>query len=135
MPVRFSEPEPIRWSLGRAVGVLDPYRPFTVLREISVVAESEPATGFGHAVHTRGMIKFGRPDLIMGVPEAGIGEAAQILNQLAAMLADGHVLHPGRRLRVDGSRSLTAVPYEPGDRIPDVRLIGDGLLLTDEATG
>ncbi|WP_433794646.1 hypothetical protein [Actinoplanes sp. CA-252034] len=118
------------WSPAPSIADLDPHRPFTVLREISVVAESDASPGFGHAVHTRGMLKFGRPDLIMGVPEARIGEAAGILNQLAGMLADGHVLDPGRELRVDGATSLKVVPYTPDDRVPDVRLIGDGLLIT-----
>ncbi|BEL08552.1 hypothetical protein Q0Z83_067430 [Actinoplanes sichuanensis] len=117
------------WSLASSIAGLDPNRPFTVLREISVVAESDESPGFGHAVHTRGMLKFGRPDLIMGVPRDEIGEAAQILNQLAGMLAEGHVLEPGRQLRIDGERTLTVVPYLPDTRIPDVKLIGDGLLL------
>jgi hypothetical protein len=118
------------WSLAASIAGLDPHRPFTVLREISVVAESDESPGFGHAVHTRGMLKFGRPDLVMGVPGDRIGEAAEILNQLARMLADGHDLKPGQQLRIDGERTLTVVPYAPDDRIPDVRLIGDGLLIT-----
>ncbi|MEV4280656.1 hypothetical protein [Actinoplanes xinjiangensis] len=118
------------WSPAASIAALDPHRPFTVLREISVVAESEESPGFGHAVHTRGMVKFGRPDLVMGVPGDRIGEAAEILNQLARMLADGHDLQPGRQLRIDGEQTSTVVPYAPDDRIPDVRLIGDGLLIT-----
>ncbi len=119
------------WSPASVVAGLDPHRPFTVIREVSVVAEAEVAAGFGHPVHTRGMTKFGRPDLITGIPGERIGEAATVLNQLAAMLADGHVLAPGQQIRIDGERTLTVVPYVPDDRIPDVSLIDDGLLLTE----
>ncbi|MEU4619683.1 hypothetical protein AB0G04_06860 [Actinoplanes sp. NPDC023801] len=117
------------WSPGAPIAALDPHRPFSVMREISVVAESEESPGFGHPVHTRGMVKFGRPDLVMGVPEEQIGDAASILNQLASMLAEGHVLAAGQQLRVDGD-TLKVVHYRPGGDIPDVQLIGDGLLLT-----
>jgi len=119
------------WYGADAVAGLDPRRPFSVVREISVVAESDSVPGFGHPVHTRGMTKFGRPDLIMGVPGERIGEAATVLNQLAALLADGAVLAPGQKLRIDGERMLVTVPYTPGDGIPDVGLLDDGLLLTE----
>lgn len=118
------------WSSAEAIAGLDPRRPFTVLREISVVAEADPSPGFGHAVHTRGMAKFGRPDLVMGVPKDQLGEAAEILNHLARMLAEGHLLNPGQQLRIDDAKTLRVVPYVPDGRIPDVRLIGDGLLIT-----
>lgn len=122
------------WSRAEPIAGADPHRPFTVLREISVVAESDESPGFGHPVHTRGMVKFGRPDLVMGTTRERIGEAAQILNQLAGMLAEGHFLSPGRQVRIDGERTLTVVAYLPDDRVPDVRLIGDGLLLTEATT-
>ncbi|SDT57043.1 hypothetical protein [Actinoplanes derwentensis] len=119
------------WYPAAVVAGLDPHRPFTVMREISVVAESDVVPGFGHPVHTRGMAKFGRPDLITGIAGEQIGEAATILNQLAGLLAEGHVLTPGQQIRVGESRTLTVVPYVPDDRIPDVGLIADGLLLTE----
>jgi hypothetical protein len=118
------------WSLPEQIAALDPHRPFDILREISVIAESEPTPGFGHPVHTRGMVKFGRPDLIMGVPEDRIGDAASILNQLATMLAEGHVLAAGHQLRINDEETLAVLPYTPGSHIPDVQLINDGLLLT-----
>ncbi|WP_146169266.1 hypothetical protein [Actinoplanes italicus] len=118
------------WSLPEPIAALDPHRPFDVVREISVIAESESSPGFGHAVHTRGMIKFGRPDLVMGVPEDRIGDAASILNQLAAMLAEGHVLTAGQQLRVNDEETLTVVTYTPDAQVPNVQLIKDGLLLT-----
>ena len=53
------------------VASLPPDRPFTLHREMSLIAETEPTPAFGHAVHTRGMMKVGRPDLIAGVPPTG----------------------------------------------------------------
>jgi hypothetical protein len=119
------------WHAGSDVAALAPDRPLSIQREISITAETEPSPGFGHAVHTRGMIKFGRPDLIAGVPADRIGETGQILNLIAQMLADGAVIQPGERFRIDGRRTLMATPYEPGGPTPDVNLANDGLLLVD----
>jgi hypothetical protein len=119
------------WHAGSDVAALPPDRPLVIQHEISITAETEPSPGFGHAVHTRGMIKFGRPDLIAGVPADRIRETGQILNHLARMLATGAVIEPGERFRVDGRRTLMAAPYEPGGPTPDVVLANDGILLVD----
>jgi hypothetical protein len=119
------------WRPGGAVAERAPDRPFVITSEISVIFERQPVPGFGHPVHTRGMTKFARPDLIAGVPADRISDTARILNHLAAMLADGAVLTAGRRLRVDGRRTLRVIPYEPGGRVPDVQLAEDGMLLVD----
>lgn len=119
------------WHTGSDVAALAPDRPFAIQQEISLTAETEPTPGFGHAVHTRGMIKFGRPDLIAGVPADRITETGRILNHLARMLAEGAVIEPGERFRIDGRRTLVAAPYEPGGPTPDVNLPNDTLLLVD----
>jgi hypothetical protein len=119
------------WHAGDAVAGLSPYRPFAVTREMSVIYETEPVKGFGHPVHTRGMVKFGRPDLIAGVDAGRIKDTALILNHLAGLLAEGDELVVGRRLRFDRRRTLVVQPYTPGARIPDVVLANDGLLLVD----
>ncbi|MBW6438678.1 hypothetical protein KZ829_33620 [Actinoplanes hulinensis] len=116
------------WHPGDEVAGLDAHRPFVVQRDVGLVAETDSRPGFGHPVHTRGMIKFGRPDLIAGVPSERIEQTAMILNHLARMLAEGHAFEIGQLFRVDGERTLQVTPYE-GD--PDVGLIGDGLLLID----
>jgi hypothetical protein len=121
----------VTWHCSTAITGLSPQRPFTVQREVSVIVETEPVPRFGYPVHTRGMIKFGRPDLIAGVPADRIEETADILNQLARMLAEGHVLTPGRKVRVDNRRTLVVGPYTPNAVIPDVDLANDGLLLHD----
>ncbi|MEU4693657.1 hypothetical protein [Actinoplanes sp. NPDC023714] len=119
------------WLPGPAVASLSPHRPFTVQQEVSLTAETEPVPGFGHPVHTRGMVKFGRPDLVAGVPADRIEETGRILNHLARMLAEGDNLTPGQQFRIDGRRVLTVAPYRPGDTIPELNLNNDALLLAD----
>jgi hypothetical protein len=119
------------WRSGAAVASLLPDRPFTVQREVSVIAETEPTAGFGYPVHTRGMIKFGRPDLIAGVSADRIEETGRIHNHLARMLAEGDMLVPGQRLRFDGRRTVLVAPYTPDITTPEVNLANDGVLLVD----
>jgi hypothetical protein len=121
----------VNWYPGADVADLPPDRPFRIQQEISIIAENEGSPGFGHPVHTRGMVKFGRPDLIAGVPASLVEHTGQILNHLGRMLADGAVIEPGERFRFDGSRTLLATPYEPGGTVPDVVLNNDALLLVD----
>jgi hypothetical protein len=121
----------VNWLPGSTVASLSPDRPFTIQQEVNLVAETEPTPGFGHPVHTRGMIKFGRPDLVAGVPADCVEETGQILNHLARMLADGHILVPGQRLRLDGQRMLTVAAYAPDATTPDLNLNNDALLLVD----
>ncbi|MFG3602468.1 hypothetical protein [Micromonospora chersina] len=119
------------WLSGPTLAALSPHRPFTIQQEVSLIAETEPTPGFGHPVHTRGMMKFGQPDLITGVPADRIQDTAQILNHLARMLAEGHILVPGQQLRFDGRRTLAVTPYAPDTTTPDVNLNNDGLLLVE----
>jgi hypothetical protein len=119
------------WLAGPAVAAMQPDRAFAVRQEVSLIAETVPAAGFGHPVHTRGMIKFARPDLIAGVPADRIGHTGQILNHLALMLANGNQLTLGQQLRFDGARTLKVTTYEPDASTPQVNLANDGLLLVD----
>jgi hypothetical protein len=119
------------WLAGATVATLAPDRAFALQQEVSLIAETMPTAGFGHPVHTRGMIKFGRPDLIVGVPPERIEHTGQVLNHLARMLADGSQLAPGQQLRFDGGRTLRVTPYEPDGTTPEVNLANDGLLLVD----
>jgi hypothetical protein len=121
----------VSWFHGPVVAALPADRPFAVQREVSLTAETTPSAGFGHPVHTRGMVKFGRPDLVAGVDADDIQHTARVLNHLAGMLAEGHVLTPGQNLRFDGQRTLRVEPYAPGGPVPDVSLNNEGLLLAD----
>jgi hypothetical protein len=75
------------------------------------------------------MIKFGRPDLMAGVTAERIDETGRILNHLARMLAEGHVLAPGQQLRFDGAPTLTVADYNPVASIPNPNLNNDAQLL------
>ncbi|WP_436531283.1 hypothetical protein [Actinoplanes sp. HUAS TT8] len=119
------------WLPGPAVASLASDRPFTVQREISLTAETEARPGFGHPVHTRGLIKFGRPDLVTGVPAEDIEQTGRILNHLSRMLAEGVTLVPGQQFRIDGQRVLTVAPYLPGGTVPELHLGNDAFLLLD----
>ena len=121
----------IVWLSGDDVAELDPDRPFTIQREIWLTAETDETPGFGHAVHTRGLLKFARPDLVVGVPADRIEHTGRVLNRLGRMLAEGAVFEPGQRFRFDGDRTLLVTPYEPNDTVPDVELNNDALLLVD----
>ncbi len=116
-----------------AVSAVPPDAALDPIREISLIYETEEsAPGAGHLVHTRGMRKFGRPDLVARVDEEDAGVMAQVLRQVSAAMADGWL--PAERHGVDllAGRTLYLVPYEPADDLPDVHLNNDGMQLVEE---
>jgi hypothetical protein len=119
----------LRWHDGSAVAALAADRPFTVEAEVSVTWETDATPGFGHVIHTRGMVKFGRPDLMTGVASEDIDATHRILNRLARMQAEGTVITPGERIRVDPVGSYLVAAYKPDVNAPQVHLNNDGLLL------
>ncbi len=54
-----------------------------------------------------------------------------MLNHLARILAEGHILLPGHRLRFDERRTVMVTHYDPDTTTPDVNLNNDGLLIVD----
>jgi hypothetical protein len=119
------------WLSGAIVASLPPDRPFNLHREVSLIAETEPTPGFGHAVHTRGMMKVGWPDLIAGVPADRIEENRT--DPQPPRPDAGRGPHPpaGWRLRFDGRRTVMVTHYAPDATTPDVNLNNDGLLIVD----
>jgi hypothetical protein len=89
----------------------------------------ETGDGRDNLVHTRGMIKFARPDvlapLLMARPDFG----ARVVRALGQRLADGEVLPLNTVVRIDGIPRFRAYPYEPDVNAPQVNLNNDGLLL------
>lgn len=71
------------------------------------------------------------PTYNVGVRPEQIEQTGQVLNHLARMLADGAVIGPGKRIRVDGQRTLMTTPYEPETTVPEVNLNNHALLLVD----
>ena len=119
----------ITWLDGYRVAALPADRPFALGDEIGIVAETDPTPGFGHAVHTRGMHKFARPDLITGVPADRIEYTGKVLNHLAGLLAEGAVLRPGQILRFDGDITIELEAYRPDGNGPEVHLNNEGMLI------
>lgn len=116
-----------RWHSGAAVAALAPDRPFVLDAEAGIVVET--GDGPGLAVHTRGMAKFARPDLI-GMPERSERDLmAQVLWRLARLSADGADIPVGQRMRFDEQHAFTTVGYQPDVNAPQVNLNNDGLLI------
>ena len=87
-------------------------RPFTLSTDVNIVVEAEP-TSPSATIHTRGLQKFGRHDLVVwNVPGADWDAVAGLLRALAAQLADCIVLRAGDRVNIDG-KSLTLSAYKP----------------------
>jgi hypothetical protein len=108
---------------------LDPDRAFDVRREMMVTFEIPsgiPTT----LIHTRGLAKFGRPDLVVPGFDARRHElGGRTLNALARSLALGTNIRPGSSIRVEDGRLITVEAYEPGKNAPEVHLNNAGLVL------
>jgi hypothetical protein len=87
-----------------------------VLRDIKLVLESEPTRDGLHLIHTRGLCKFARPELLCFVRPDDAALVGQAMNQLARSLMDGK--RPGEiRLELAEGVELTATATD------DARLI------------
>lgn len=118
-----------RWWSGEAVAALAPDRPFDLDREILCVLESAPRAGQpGHLLHTRGMTKFARPDVMTFASRVDAATAGAVLRTLAGQMADGRLVVPGAAIEVDGMRFAVSA-YAPDVNAPDVGLGNDGLVL------
>ncbi|MGC4064830.1 MAG: hypothetical protein QM784_09330 [Polyangiaceae bacterium] len=120
----------IRWHDGERVGLLDIRRDFDIRREISIVFETEETPGFGHVMHTRGLAKFGRSDLILkGAAASDAHVGGVLLNGLATRAALGAPFREGQSVSPNGLSSRYFAKYEPGVAHPEVNLNNDGLVL------
>lgn len=124
----------LRWTSGDTVLRLAPDRPFELSREIMTVFETEPSPDFGHIAHTRGMAKFGRPDLvIVGVARRDLADAAhRRLMSVAHALALGAQMRVGETVSVGGGPPLLLAEYAPGANAPELNLNNEGLLVGAE---
>jgi hypothetical protein len=119
-----------RWHDGARVAALAPDRPFDLGAEVTMVFETDRTPDFGHPIHTRGMAKFARPDLMAAAEPDTADMLAQVLHHLAQALADGETLSPGQAIDVDGRHEGSLMPYQPGVNAPEVHLNNEGYLLT-----
>jgi hypothetical protein len=118
------------WFLTEELLSLPPRRPLTLGREIRIIREIDSEPDFGHVMHTRGMRKFTRPDLMIGrgVMDFEVDQAAAILDALSNGMALGAQLAPGFVV-VDGYGRVPIEPYEPGVNVPAGRLLDAALVV------
>ncbi len=119
----------MRFLPSDAVASVPPDNNFDLKREVSIILETDQRPGSpGHALHTRGMRKLGRPDLVCWVQPADAPEMGEVMRQLCQSMAAGWM--PGARhcVNLDGERQLYLEPYQP---LPedDLHLNNDGLHL------
>jgi hypothetical protein len=125
-----------RWWTPAELAALPPDRPFDLDEHAQVVVEAvERAPGVGHLVRSRGLGKLARPDVGARAPRRDASLLAEIVRDLARLLAHGEQPAPGDLLRVPNLPPLTLVPrtddclhdapaasaplYELRDRGPD----------------
>lgn len=120
----------IRWHNGANVLALNPLREFDIEHEIKVVFETEETPDFGYTTHTRGLAKFGRPDVVLaGVQPAVAQVCGVLLNALAKRAALGAALRVGQTVAPANLAPRNLIEYEPERRHPQVHLNNDGLVL------
>src|SRR5215468_1635838 len=120
-----------RAHLGSEVAALDPERRFDVMHEITLFFDEQPDGLL--AAWSLGLCKFGRPDLVLlGVPPESATEAALVLRDVAATLADGERVEPGDQVAAPDGRTLTAARFDPG-MSPVVAVDGPALVLVAAA--
>jgi hypothetical protein len=114
-----------RWWRRAEVLALPLDRPFDLDREVSFEAVETGNPALGRLLVTRGLAKFGRPDLV--IVRAGEGDEARI-HALAGALAQGLQLEEGELEGEDGT-CLTISAYQVGGDLPDLRIINDALVV------
>jgi hypothetical protein len=118
-----------RAHLGSEVAGLPPGRAFDLMREITLFFDEQPDGSL--AAWSLGLRKFGRPDLVLlGVAPDDATEAALVLRDVAATLADGARIEPGDQVAAPGGRTLIATRFE-ADMSPGVAVDGPAILLAD----
>jgi hypothetical protein len=121
---------PIRWHRAEDVLGLDPLREFELEREVTVVFETDFTPGFGNVTHTRGLAKFGRPDVVLfGAEPEDAPKTGVLLNGLARRAALGAALRANQTVRPGNLEPRRLMPYEPELAHPQVHLNNDGLVL------
>jgi len=119
-----------RWLSPDEVAALAPDAPFELDREISIILESEVRAEGVQVCHTRGLRKFGRPDLLSFEPPEQDGEAtAGLLHALAERLALGEQVGAGDTFRAEDGLERPFLAYDPTAGSPAVHLENAGLVL------
>ncbi len=80
-----------------------------VQRDVKLVLETEPTRDGLHLLHTRGLCKFARPELLCFIRPDDAGAIGRIMNQLARTMMEG-ASAAQLRLRVADGIELTTSP-------------------------
>jgi hypothetical protein len=118
-----------RAHLGEEVAALAPDRDFDIMHEVTLFFDEQPDGRL--AAWSLGLRKFGRPDLVLlGVAPDAATEAALVLRDVAATLADGERIEPGDQIVGPDGRVLTARQFE-AEMSSVVAVDGPALVLVD----
>ena len=121
-----------RAHLGSDVAALAPDRAFDVMHEVTLFFDEQPDGAL--AAWSLGLRKFGRPELVLlGVSPDAATEAALVLRDVAATLADGERIEPGDQVAAPDGRTLTAARFE-ADMSPAVAVDGPAIVLREAAS-
>ncbi|HEX2872208.1 MAG TPA: hypothetical protein VHP33_13145 [Polyangiaceae bacterium] len=98
-----------------------------VQRDVKLVLESEPSENGAHLMHTRGLCKFGRPELLCFIQPDDGALMGRVLNQLARTLMEG-ALASQIRLRIADGVELVTKPMADAGLVDSLGLEGAVLL-------
>jgi hypothetical protein len=127
----------IRFHPAERLLAEDVRAPLSVEREVAIVHEAEPELGkLGHVVHTRGLGKLARPDLVALVEPKAVKPTVALLRALAARLADGYMPTPGERPALPAELGVapTLHPMTPGGLAESLHLNNDAWLVEVDRT-
>ena len=117
-----------RFWKGEEVAGWPAVRPFALSTDVNIVVEAEPTSPTA-TIHTRGLQKVGRADLVVrDVPGAQWDAVAGLVRALALQVADGVVLRAGDRVNIDG-KSFTLSAFKPTPET-DLHLNNEAFLIT-----
>lgn len=118
-----------RWWKAAELLARTPDRPFAIEDEVVVVVEDD-GDGAPAYVHTRGLQKLGRPDVILEqVLPSHRARAVDLLQTLAAELARGATLRAGDAIALADGVECVFREYKPGERDPELGLGSATLVL------
>src|ERR1044071_6409720 len=114
-----------RAHLGSEVAALVPDRGLDIMHEVTLFFDEQPDGLL--AAWSLGLCKFGRPDIVLlGIQPEAATEAALVLRDIAATLADGERIEPGDQVAAPDGRTLTAARFDAA-MSPGVAGDGPGL--------
>lgn len=102
-----------RFQGGAALAPAD--APFDPAREVRLIFETESTrTDRAHALHTRGLRKFGAPDLVALCGQADVEVVGGVVRELAALVAGGGTLDDGHPIAVAPGHTWQVVDDRDG---------------------